>query len=272
MQWFEDLGLAVNEIYGMTENVAFATMSYPGRRKAGSVGVPTLCPATGDHELMLATGTNEICTRSRATMMGYMHNAEKTGEAIDREGWLHTGDIGAIDKEGFVSIVGRIKEMIITAGGENVAPVLVEEIVKKELPAVSNVMLVGDQQKYLIALVTLKLEVDPSSATGFSNALSAEAACVDSSAATVEEALVSPAWAKYLAEGMERANDRIISRAQNIRRFVVLNSDFSPLGEDAELTSTLKLKRAVVHHKNADLIKTSYGADYCEMTVQGSPL
>jgi len=275
LHWFEELGLAINEIYGMTENTAFATMSYPTRRKVGAVGIPTLAPDTQDHQLCLYPGTNEICTRSRATMMGYMHNPEKTVDAIDAEGWLHTGDIGAIDDSGFISIVGRIKEMIISAGGENMAPVLIEEILKKELPALSNVMVVGDRQKYVIALMTLKLEPDPANPRGFGDKLAAEAAAVDPSATTVAEALSSKVWQAYLSEGVERANTQIISRAQNVRKFAVLSTDFSPspaLAERAELTPTLKLKRDVAHKNFAKDIKETYGADYIEMQIMGEPL
>jgi len=275
LNWFEELGLPINEIYGMTENVAFATMSYPGKRKVGSVGIPTLAPSTKDSELCLYESTNEICTRSRATMMGYMYNPEKTAEAIDSEGWLHTGDIGNIDEQGFVKIVGRIKEMIITAGGENMAPVLIEDILKKELPAISNVMMVGERQKYLIALMTLKLEPDAADPRGFNNCLTAEAAAVDPNVKTVEDTLQSKVWMDYLNSGIERANEKIISRAQNVRKYVVLPHDFSAspaLAETAELTPTLKLKRDIAHKNNADVIKSTYGDDYVEMMVMGSPL
>merc|ERR1712226_1114386 len=121
-------------------------------------------------------GTGEICTWSRAVMMGYMYMPEKTAETFDDEGYLRTGDIGEV-RDGFTYLTGRIKEMIITAGGENMAPVLLEAAIKERLPAVSNVVMIGDRQKYLIALITLKLL--PNGRGGFSDQLDPAAAAVD---------------------------------------------------------------------------------------------
>merc|ERR1712050_543916 len=114
--------------------------------------------------------TGEIRTWSRAVMMGYMYMPEKTADTFDEEGFLRTGDVGKV-VDGFTFITGRIKEMIITAGGENVAPVLLENAIKERLPALSNVVMIGDKQKYLIALITLKLE--PNATGGFTDNLTA---------------------------------------------------------------------------------------------------
>merc|ERR1712039_1091238 len=141
----------------------------------------------------------EICTWSRGLMMGYMYMPEKTADTFDDEGYLKTGDIGEV-RDGLTSITGRIKEMIITAGGENCAPVLLESAIKLLLPALSNVVMIGDKQKYLIALMTLKLEPDTSG--GFTDKLAPEALVVDPTCKTFHEAQHSPIWKDYLAKGI----------------------------------------------------------------------
>merc|ERR1712217_74216 len=189
----------------------------------------------------------EICTWSRGLMMGYMYMPEKTG------------DIGEV-RDGFTFITGRIKEMIITGGGENCAPVLLESAIKLVLPAVSNVVMIGDKQKYLIALLTLKLE--PNAVGGFTNKLTAEALTVDPTCKTFEEAQKSEVWKQYLNRGIEEANKVAISRAQHTRKFHVLPGDFSPVGELPELTPTMKLRREIIVKKYNDEIRAVYGEDF----------
>merc|ERR1719433_1660636 len=118
--------------------------------------------------------------------MGYMYMPEKSADTFDDEGFLRTGDVG-VEKDGFTFITGRIKEMIITAGGENMAPVLLESAIKEELPALSNVVMIGDRQKYLIALMTVKLE--PDGRGGFLNKLDPSAKAVDPACETYEDIL-----------------------------------------------------------------------------------
>merc|ERR1712226_14431 len=204
-------------------------------------------------------GTGEICTWSRAVMMGYMYMPEKTAETFDDEGYLRTGDIGEV-RDGFTFITGRIKEMIITAGGENVAPVLLESAIKERLPALSNVVMIGDKQKYLITLMTLKLE--PNATGGFTEKLFAEALAVDPACKTFAEAQKSQIWKDYIAKGIEGANKVAISRAQQTRKYMVIPGDFSPVGEVPELTPTMKLKREVFHKKYIGAIKQTYGEDF----------
>jgi long-chain-fatty-acid--CoA ligase ACSBG len=109
-------------------------------------------------------GEGEICMRGRHIMMGYLKNDKATRETLDPEGYLHSGDLGIITDKGFLKITGRIKELIITAGGENVAPVPIEDNFKDAAPYVSNVMVIGDDKRFLSALVTFKVDVDPKTA------------------------------------------------------------------------------------------------------------
>ena len=115
--------------------------------------------------LIYPTGKNssakgELCMMGRHVMMGYLFNEDKTAETFDSEGWLKSGDIATLDADGFVSITGRIKELIITAGGENIPPVLIEDTIKSELPCVSNAIVIGDRRKFLSCILTLKVDVD----------------------------------------------------------------------------------------------------------------
>merc|ERR1740117_1008007 len=222
----------------------------------GSVGPALTHEGAGSK---LATGTSEICTWSRGVMMGYMHMPEKTVDTFDNEGFLRTGDIGEV-RDGFTFITGRIKEMIITAGGENCAPVILEEEIKARLSAVSNVVMIGDRQKYLIALVTLKLE--PNATGGYTNKLAPQALVVDPACTTFEEAQKSSIWKKYLDQGIEGANAVAVSRAQHTRKYSLIAGDFSPVGEMPELTPTMKLRREVFHKKYLDVIKATFGDDF----------
>jgi len=260
LEFFHQLDLDVYELYGMTENCAYSHRNIPDHVKHGAVGrnVP-------QSESKLAPGTNEILTRSRATMMGYMYDPEKTAEVIDSDGWLHTGDVGKFDEDGYLHIVGRIKELMISAGGENMAPVILEAEIKKQLPAVSNVVMIGDRQKFVLALLTLKQK--PNAYGGWTGELDAEALLVDSSCTTVEQAIASDAWKAYIEAGIAEANKNAISRAQETRKWVVLSSDFSPVdmpNSPSELTPTLKLKRNVVHKKYLNVIKAQFGDEYVD--------
>ena len=157
---------------------------------------------------MVAPGTNELCYRGRHIFMGYMHNVENSKSTIDDQGYLHSGDVAEFDSDehpevpspsGFMRITGRIKELIITAGGENIPPVLIENEMKAAMPSLSNVMVIGDKRKYLSMIVSLKVEADKE--TGAPNDVLAPdslfvAQQIGSKAKTYTEAKADPVWKK----------------------------------------------------------------------------
>mmetsp|Transcript_104111 Transcript_104111/g.222427 ORF Transcript_104111/g.222427 Transcript_104111/m.222427 type:complete len:636 (+) Transcript_104111:64-1971(+) len=268
--FFDKLDLEIQEIYGMTENTALCHLNAPGERVVGTVGRPVV---PGSVKLDPTSG--EILMRSRALMMGYMHNLGKTRETFDEEGWLKTGDIGAVfagpkaeaNMDGYYKIVGRIKELIITAGGENMPPVLIEADLKQQLPMISNVMIVGDMQKMLVALFTLKLK--PRASGGWTDELDLESAAFDTSCKTVEQAKASPKWKAALDGAVDAYNKgTATSRAQNVRAYAVLDTDFAP---NVELTPTLKLKRDVVQSRYANVIRELYGDTFVETPWSSPP-
>jgi long-chain-fatty-acid--CoA ligase ACSBG len=203
-------------------------------------------------------GTDELIFGGRNIMMGYLKGEQQTKETIDDDGWLHSGDCGKIDEDGFMTITGRIKELIITAGGENVPPVIIEDTIKEELPLLSNVMVIGDRRKFLSALFTLRVTVDKEghpTDTLDEKALSIMKE-IGSSATTVAEARADEKVTAYLDAGLKRANGRATSRAQNVGKYTVLDHDFSINGN--ELTPTLKLKRKIVYEKYESVIEGLY--------------
>ncbi|XP_067017003.1 long-chain-fatty-acid--CoA ligase ACSBG2-like [Acropora muricata] len=260
LRYFQSINIPLNEMFGMSECSGPQTVSVPGCMISGSCGV-----AMDGCEMKVANedeqGNGEFCLKGRHVFMGYLNNVDKTEEALDQDGWLHTGDVATIDKNGFVYITGRIKEIIITAGGENVAPIPIEDTIKKELPIVSNAMVIGDKKKFLSCLLTLKVIVNPNTAEPTDN-LSGDAidfcASVGSNAKTVSEILSTKDEniMKAIQEGIDRANSQSISRAQRVQKWAILEKDFSIPG--GELGPTLKLKRPIVCKMFKDKIDTFY--------------
>ncbi|XP_037361087.1 long-chain-fatty-acid--CoA ligase ACSBG2-like isoform X2 [Talpa occidentalis] len=156
-EFFLSLDIPVREMYGMTESSGPHTIGTPENYKILSCG-KTLSGCKSILHQQTQDGTGEICLWGRHVFMGYLGKEEMTTEAIDEEGWLHSGDLGKLDQEGFLYITGRIKEILITASGENVPPVPIENKVKEKIPIVSNAMLVGDKLKFLGVLLTLKVQ------------------------------------------------------------------------------------------------------------------
>lgn len=263
LEFFLGLNMPVYEIYGMSECTGPQTFSDTNARKTGSAGYSV--PGT---EIKIdnpdSTGEGEICFRGRHIMLGYKDNAEETAKIFDDEGYLHSGDLGRIDENGFVNITGRIKELIITAGGENVPPVPIENFLKKELgKIVSNVMIVGDKRQFLTCLITLKAEaiVDPPvHEYPFKDALDPftieELKNIGSPAKTVTAARDDRKLHKFIDDGIKLYNKQATSNAQQIGKWAILPRDFTVEGD--ELTPSMKLKRRIVLEKYADIIEDLY--------------
>ncbi|XP_055969998.1 long-chain-fatty-acid--CoA ligase ACSBG1 [Sorex fumeus] len=259
-RFFLGLNMRLYAGYGLSETSGPHFMSSPYNYRLYSSG--RLVP--GCRVKLLnpdASGVGEICLWGRTVFMGYLNMEARTRDAIDADGWLHTGDMGRLDSDGFLYITGRLKELIITAGGENVAPVPIEEAVKTEVPIISNAMLIGDQRKFLSMLVTLKCTLDPDTSDP-TDKLTDQAVefCqkVGSRATTVSEIVGMQDTAIYQAieEGIRRVNARAAARPYHIQKWAILQRDFSISG--GELGPTMKLKRLIVLEKYKDIIDSFY--------------
>jgi long-subunit acyl-CoA synthetase (AMP-forming) len=237
LEFFLSLGLPIYEIYGMSECTGPATLSLPEAYRTGWVGKPV-----EGTELRIADD-GEVLLRGDHCCLGYLKDEHSTRETIDEDGWLHTGDVGEMDADGFVRITDRKKELLITAGGENVAPQLVEGLLKS-IPVVAQAVVVGDRQKYLAALLTL----DPERVV-------AEAQAAGSAARDVESAASCATFRAHLEKQIEKVNERL-ARVQTVKRFAILPTELTVDG--GELTPTLKLKRKVIAKKYADVIDSMY--------------
>lgn len=257
-EYFLSLDIPLHECYGMSETSGPHTGNRPGQHRLGSIGPSLDGCHTKIHEPD-PDGNGEVLMSSRNIMMGYLFNEEKTKEVIDDDGWLHSGDIGKELTDGYYKITGRIKELIITAGGENIPPVLIEDILKKELPALSNAMVIGDKKKFLSCLLTLKVDVDADTLEPKSTlATPALDWCkeIGSKAKTIEEALNDELVRKAIQEGVDRTNQQATSNAQRIQKWNLLPTDFSVPG--GELGPTLKLKRHFVEKRFDTQIRNFY--------------
>uniref|UniRef100_A0A8C3WFR8 Long-chain-fatty-acid--CoA ligase ACSBG1 n=1 Tax=Catagonus wagneri TaxID=51154 RepID=A0A8C3WFR8_9CETA len=258
--FFLGLNIRLYAGYGLSETSGPHFMSSPNNYRLYSSGkvVPGCRVKLVNED---AEGTGEICLWGRTIFMGYLNMEDKTREAIDEDGWLHTGDMGRLDTDGFLYITGRLKELIITAGGENVPPVPIEEAVKMELPIISNAMLIGDQRKFLSMLLTLKCTLDPDTSDPTDN-LTEQAVefCqrAGSRATTVSEVVGKKDEAVYQAieEGIQRVNGNAAARPYHIQKWAILERDFSISG--GELGPTMKLKRLTVLEKYKDIIDSFY--------------
>jgi long-chain acyl-CoA synthetase len=235
-EFFAALGLPLVEVYGMTETTAVATGNRPGRVKIGTVG-----PALAGIEVRLADD-GEVLVRGPINTPGYFRQPEATAALIDPEGWLHTGDVGELDGDGYLKIIDRKKELIITSSGKNLSPANIEGLLK-EHPLIGQALVYGDDRPYVVALIVLDHELAPAWATG--KGLPGDLAALAAS----EEALAEVQLA------VDAANQRL-SRIEQIKRFEVLPVEWT--AESEELTPTLKLRRRIVHAKYAERIDALY--------------
>jgi long-chain acyl-CoA synthetase len=224
--FFRGAGLPVLEGYGLTETSAASTVNRTQRNKIGTVGMPLpgVSVRIADDGEILISGPN--------IFTGYRHNPEATAEVLDAEGWLHTGDIGELDDEGFLRVTGRKKELIVTAGGKNVAPAVLEDRIRAH-PLVSQAMVVGDGRPFIACLVTL----DPD-ALGFWKERHGRPA-----SASAADLAGDPELIAEIQEAVDDAN-KAVSRAESIRRFAILGTDFTE--QTGHLTPSLKVRRSVV--------------------------
>ncbi|XP_021074084.1 long-chain-fatty-acid--CoA ligase ACSBG2 [Mus pahari] len=261
-EFFLSLDIPIGEIYGMSECSGPHTVSNKNVYRVLSCGKVL----NGCKNMLLnqnKEGMGEVCMWGRHVFMGYLNREEATLEALDEEGWLHSGDIGRLDSHGFLYITGRIKEILITAGGENVSPIPIETLVKEKIPIISHAMLVGDKAKFLCMLLTLKCETDRMSGEPL-NKLSMEAKTfcqtLGSQAATVSDILKSRDPVVYTAiqYGIDLVNQQALSDSHRIRKWIILEKDFSLQG--GELGPTSKLKRNMITQKYKAQIDSMYSS------------
>ncbi|MFV8174695.1 AMP-dependent synthetase/ligase [Mycolicibacterium peregrinum] len=236
--FYRGVGLSIYEGYGLTETSAAITVNRVNDLKVGSVG--KLMPGNS----MRIAEDGELLVKGGVVFSGYWGNESETN-AVFSDGWFHTGDLGAIDDDGFLTIVGRKKEIIVTAGGKNVAPALLEDRLRAH-PLISQAMAVGDQQPFIAALIT----IDPEAFPGWKQRNSKDAG------ASVGDLADDPDLLAEIDLAVKDAN-QAVSHAESIRKFRILPVDFTE--DTGELTPTLKVKRKVVAEKFATDIAALYG-------------
>jgi len=240
IEFFQALGIRLWEGWGMTETAVGATYNPVDRIKNGTVGI-----ADPGVELKIAED-GEILVRGGNVTKGYYKDPEMTAETIDPDGWLHTGDVGVIDDEGYLRIVDRKKELIITAGGKNISPANLEALLKQH-PLIGQAAVIGDRRPYLSALIVLDPEVAP---------LWARKAGITFT--TIEDLAQNPALHDEIQRAVDEAN-RHVSQVEGIKRFTILPVEWT--AESEELTPTLKMKRRIVSQKYAREIDEMYSRD-----------
>ena len=239
LEFFASIGLPIHEGYGMTETSAFASVQPYGQLRFGTIGKPL--PGV---EVRIADD-GEIMLKGENMVKGYLRLPEKTAELYDEDGWMHTGDLGTVDDAGYIAITGRKKDIIITAGGKNVAPAEMEGYLQS-IPGVGQAVVVGDRQPYLSALIVLDPEALPE----------LEVAAQISGLGDVATAARNPQVKRYIEQEMQHACNDKVARYQTIKKIQILPTTFSVDG--GELTPTLKVKRNVVNEKYAQEIAKLY--------------
>lgn len=236
LQIFAAIGLPVVDIWGMSEAV-MCTMNPPSRIRLGTVG-----KFLQDVEGVIAPD-GELLVRGPNTFSGYLGDPERTREIQDDEGWLHTGDLGAIDDDGYLTIVGRKKEMLITATGKNVAPSVIEYALKESSSLIDHVVAVADGRRYVTALISL----DPDQLVAFASSNGIRGTYAD----LADHEAVAAEIARAVAKGNER-----LSKPESVRAWKIMDSEWKPGGD--ELTMTMKLRRESIAKKYAGEIDSLY--------------
>jgi long-subunit acyl-CoA synthetase (AMP-forming) len=227
VRFWHALGVPLGETYGGSETTGVATLNPPDAIKAGTAGPPL----SGVEVKLAADG--EVLVRGPVVMKGYRNLPEQTAEAIDAEGWLHTGDVGVFDDDGYLRIVDRIKEIIINAAGKNMSPTNIEAALKSASPLIGLAVCIGDGRPYNTALIVL----DPDVAAG--------------------RGPHDPETEGLIQQAVDRANERL-ARVEQIKRFLIVEGDWQAGGE--ELTPTMKLKRRPIADKYAAEIEALYAS------------
>jgi long-chain acyl-CoA synthetase len=236
-RFFAGLGISIYDVYGMTETAASVTANGPESFRLGSVG-----RAQRGIEVRLGED-EEILVRGPVVTPGYHKREDATNALIDDEGWVHTGDIGRMDEDGFLYVVDRKKEMIITSSGKNIAPSNIENLLK-ESPLVGHALVFGEGKPYVVAVLTLDAEVAP---------LVAQKAGIEFT--DLADLAQNPEIVAMVQQAVDAANERL-SRPEQVKKFELLPVEWT--AESAELTPTLKLKRRVVHTKYSDVLEGLY--------------
>ncbi|WP_439114659.1 AMP-dependent synthetase/ligase [Hydrogenophaga sp.] len=238
VRWYMALGVPMLEVWGMTETCGASTGVPAERIKPGSIG-----PAASYNEVRLDPATSEILVRGPNVFMGYLNQPEKTAETIDPDGWLHTGDVGVEDEEGFFRITDRMKDIIITAGGKNITPSELENELKFS-PYLTDAVVIGDKRPYLTVIIMIDQENVEKYAQDndvpFSNYASLTRA---------------PEVQQLIQDEIDRVNKKF-ARVEQIKKFFLLDTQLS--AEDEELTPTMKLKRKLVEKKYTPQIEAMY--------------
>jgi long-chain acyl-CoA synthetase len=238
IRWYRSLGVPLREGWGMTETTGGGTVNPRKAPRPGSIGVPG--PGL---EMRIAEGTNEILLRGTNVIRGYLNQPEKTAEAIDAEGWLHTGDVGRVDDDGYFYITDRMKDIIITAGGKNITPSEWENQLKFS-PYVTDAVVIGDKRAFLTAIVM----IDQENVERFAQ----ERDIPFSNYASLTR---SPEILELIQSEVDRVNKQF-ARVEQVKKFFLLDRQLT--AEDEELTPTMKLKRKLVQTKYAEQIEAMY--------------
>jgi long-chain acyl-CoA synthetase len=238
LEFFHAIGIPVAELWGMSETCGAGCVNPPEKIKLGTVGPPA--PGV---EISIADD-GEVLVRGDVVMLGYRGAPEKTAEAIDAEGWLHTGDIGELDEDGYLKIVDRKKELIINAAGKNMSPANIEAAIKSASPLIGQACAIGDARPYNTALIVLDADFAPLWAANH-----------DLDGRTLEELAGEGAVREAVQQAIDAANSTL-ARVEQVKKFTIVHGDWLPGGE--ELTPTMKLKRKPISAKYAAEIDALY--------------